>query len=58
MADQDTDEKETALCEDRTSMGNASMSVLSANFGLPFPMVAKIPVSAIGCLYEMPNLSS
>jgi hypothetical protein len=49
MAHQDTEERKTALCEDCTSMGSASMSVLSANFGSPFPMVAKIPVSAIGC---------
>ena len=36
--------------EHLASMGNASMSVLSANFGSPFPMVARMPVSAMGCL--------
>ncbi len=41
-----------------TSMGRASMSVLSANFGSPLPMVARMPVSAMGCLYAMLNLSS
>ena len=40
----------------QTSMGSASMSVLSANFGSPLPMEARMPVSATGCLYAMLSL--
>ena len=39
-------------------MGSASMSDLSANLGSPLPMLARMPVSAIGCLYAISNLSS
>ena len=41
-----------------TSIGSASMSVRSANLGSPCPRLARMPLSATGCLYLMPMSSS